>query len=204
MKFKLTTSLLVVLISTGYFACAFAEPAQYITDCMNCHGKDGVSNEADMPTIAGASAAFIESTLFAYKDNIRPAIESHYRMGDIRKAPTDMKKIVANLSDEQISEIANFYAKKPFVAAKQAFNSALVADGLKVHELKCQKCHNQGGSDPDDDSGILAGQHSQYLRQSMKHYLDGSREMDKKMKQKTDQLKDGEWQALIAYYASQQ
>lgn len=201
---KKALALLMFLPLVSSVFCSASTPAKYITDCMDCHGKEGFNPEVDMPTIAGASSAYIEATLFAYKDDIRPAVTSSYRFGDTSKPATDMKKIVDGLTDSQIAEIANFYAKKPFITAKQAFDQALVAKGKSVHESKCKRCHNDGGSDPDDDSGILAGQHSFYLQQSIKHYLDGSREMDKKMRQMTEQLKAGDWDALIAYYASQQ
>ncbi|GLX79497.1 cytochrome c biogenesis protein CcmH [Thalassotalea insulae] len=204
MKNKSIFKVLACLAIMSFNSVAFTDTAEIINDCMDCHGNNGISTEPDMPTIAGASATFIESALFAYKDNVRPAQQSKYRFGDISKAPTDMKKIVDQLSAQQISDIATFFAQKPFKAAKQGFNQALVSDGKKVHEIKCQRCHNSGGSDPDDDSGILAGQHSLYLENSMKDYQDGSREMDKKMQQKIDQLNSDEWQALLAYYASQQ
>ncbi len=183
---------------------AFTDTTEIVNTCINCHGKDGISTEPDIPTIAGASAAFIEYSLFAFIDDARPAQESKYRLGDTSKPPTNMKKVVEQLTDEQISEIANYFAQKPFKAAKQEFNQALVSEGKKVHEQMCQRCHNAGGSDPDDDSGILAGQHTLYLENSIKNYLNGSREMGRKMKQKMEQLNKNDYQALLAYYASQQ
>jgi cytochrome subunit of sulfide dehydrogenase len=201
---KNSLALVMLLTLLNSAVCSATAPAKYITDCMDCHGKEGFSPEPDMPTIAGASAAFIEATLFAYKDDIRPAVTSKYRFGDTNKPATDMKKVVEALTDQQLSEVANFFANKPFIAAKQAFDQTLVATGKAIHDNKCKRCHNKGGRDPDDDSGILAGQHSLYLQQSVQHYLDGSREMDRKMRQVSEQLTAADWEALIAYYASQQ
>jgi sulfide dehydrogenase cytochrome subunit len=183
---------------------AFASTSDIIKDCMDCHGDDGVSIESDIPTIAGASSAFIEASLFAYKDDVRPAIKSKYRQGDTDRAETDMKKIVNELNDNQITELSDYFSAKTFVAAKQKFDPALVKIGKKVHTRKCQKCHEDGGSSAEDDSGILAGQWTAYLQESMKHYRGGSREMDKKMKKKVAKLSDKEWLALLAFYASQQ
>jgi len=176
----------------------------FIQECMDCHGSEGVSTESDIPTIAGASALFIEDTLIAYKEDLRPAIESKYRAGNTERTATDMKKIVELLSEEQLSEVADYFSKKPFVAAKQPFDAVFAKIGKKIHEKKCQKCHEDGGSSSEDDAGILAGQWTPYLKESMKHFLDASRETDKKMKKKIDKLSDKEWQALLDYYASQQ
>jgi len=181
-----------------------AEVPEYIKNCMDCHGENGVSTESDMPTISGASSEFIEMAMFTYKDELRPAAQSKYRRGDTERESTDMKKIADALSDEQIKALADFFASKPFVAAKQEFDASLVNSGKKVHDKKCKKCHEDGGSSSEDDSGILAGQWTPYLRQSMKEFRDGSREMEKKKKKRINKLSEKEWEALLAFYASQQ
>jgi len=185
-------------------SAALALDDKIINDCEDCHGKNGISVESDVPTIAGASAAFMEATLFTYKDDTRPIIESKYRAGDTSRASTDMKKIADQLTDQQISDLSEHYASLPFVPAKQPFDAALVDTGKKVHERKCRKCHEDGGSSAEDDAGILAGQWTPYLQESMKHFRDGSRETDKKMKKLIDKLSEKEWLALLAFYASQQ
>jgi len=179
------------------------QPA-YITDCMDCHGKNGISTEPDVPTISGASELFLIDTMFAYKDGVRIAIESKYRSGDLNRPATDMQKISEKLTEQQIEEIGAFYSKLPFVAAKQTFDASQVESGKKIHEVRCKKCHEDGGSSPDDDSGILAGQWTPYLKESFKLYRNGQRVMDKKMKEKMDGLSDQQIEALLSYYASQQ
>jgi len=180
------------------------EAPEFMNQCFDCHGAKGVSEHSEVPTIAGASAYFIESSLFAYKDDIRPAVKSKFFYGDTARAETDMKAIVGKLSEDQIKEAAAYFAKQKFVPAKQAFDKDLAAAGKKVHSIRCEKCHGDEGTSVDDDSGILAGQWTPYLKLSMEHFKAGTREMDKKMKQKVDKLSDVQWQALLAYYASQQ
>ncbi len=54
----------MLLFSSGAFAS--------ISDsCINCHGKNGVSTDTNMPTIAGMSSTFIKSTFKVYKDKQR-------------------------------------------------------------------------------------------------------------------------------------
>lgn len=194
--------LLIMLFLMSNFM--IAAPPQFIKNCMDCHGHDGISTESDVPIIAGASAVFIEDTFYSYKDELRPAIESKYRLGDKERPPTDMKKIADELSDEQISELATYYSSIAFIPAKQKFDISKAKIGKRIHAKKCNKCHEDGGASAADDAGILAGQWTEYLQESMKHIRDGSRDTDKKMKKKIKKLSDKEWQVLLHYYASQQ
>ena len=181
-----------------------ADTPDFINDCMDCHGKNGVSVEPDVPSIAGISATFIEETFAAYQYDMRNAVESKYRLGDTSRAPTDMKKIAKKLSEDQIIEAANYFAAKPFVAAKQDFDKSLVTKGEKVHIRKCEKCHQNGGSGVEEDAAILAGQWTPYLRNAIKHIVDESRDVDMEMTKKVEKLTDAEWDALLSFYASQQ
>jgi cytochrome subunit of sulfide dehydrogenase len=197
---KILATLLILLCS--YVQADGLSP--YITMCADCHGEKGISTEPDMPSIAGASAAFIADALFAYREGVRIAIESSYRHGDTSRPATDMQKIAKDLNEQQIKEIADYFSKQPFKAAKQAFNPELAAVGEKIHTFKCAKCHEEGGSLADDDAGILAGQWTPYLQQAFTLYLSGERVMIDKMKVKMDQLDEQQVEALLHFYASQQ
>jgi cytochrome subunit of sulfide dehydrogenase len=196
-KLFLIVTLIIPFSATG-------ELPAYIQSCFDCHGDKGVSKVAEVPTIAGLSATFIELSMYAYRDNVRPAVSSKYIQGDSKRPATDMKVISDLLSDKEIKEIASYFASQRFVAAKQPFASNLVAVGESVHFQKCRKCHENSGSLATDDAGILAGQWTSYLDQSIGFYRDGTRAMAPKMKSKIDRLSDQEWQALRAFYASKQ
>lgn len=196
--------LLILLIFFLAGNLLFASPPELAKDCADCHGENGISTESDIPIIAGASATFIEETFYAYKNDMRPAIESKYRHGDTSRKATDMKKIAEQLTEEQVIEIAQYFASLPFVAAKQEFDPALVNIGEKIHIRKCEKCHENGGSSAEDDAGILAGQWTPYLQNTTKDILEETRDVDKKMKKKIKKLSEKEWQALWQFYASQQ
>ena len=173
-------------------------------DCMDCHGKDGLSTESDVPVIAGYSAVYIVDSMAAYKDGERPATESKYRSGDKSRAPTDMARIAKKIDEDQIESIAEFFAEKKFVPRKQEFDAEKARLGEKIHARNCKKCHEDGGSSPDDDAGILAGQWMPYLEHSFKQYMSGKRPMPEKMKPKMDKLGESDVDALIHYYASLQ
>lgn len=173
-----------------------------VESCANCHGKDGVSTESDVPTIAGMSANYLGDAMTAYKEKQRPCPETKYRAGSKKGQQTDMCKTVGDLSDADIKAIAKHFAGKKFVRAKQSFDAALAKKGKELHEFHCEKCHSDGGSVADDDAGILAGQHKAYLAESFKEFASGKRPMPKKMKPKIEKLDKANINELINYYAS--
>jgi sulfide dehydrogenase cytochrome subunit len=157
-----------------------------------------------VPTIAGISAFVGADALFFFLDRERPCISSEYRRGDTDREPTDMCVLVDSLTEDEIEEIAEYYAAKTFVAAKQEFDTGKVAAGREIHDRDCEKCHIDGGTNPEEDAGIIAGQWSDYLRQSFDAYVSGEREAVKKMKEKMAPLSEQDIDALVHFYASQQ
>jgi sulfide dehydrogenase cytochrome subunit len=184
---------------------ANAATPDVVEQCNSCHGEDGVSAESDIPTIAGASAFVIEEYMFQYLEDARPCRESKYRSGDTERPATDMCAIAKDLNEDKISDIAEYYSGKEFVAAKQDFDAAKAEIGAKVHKRECEKCHSDGGSYADDDAGLLAGQWTPYLEQVFEEYVAGEREMmEDKMKEKIEGLDAESIDALLHFYASLQ
>ena len=184
---------------------ANAELEEIERQCNDCHGEDGVSTESDVPSIAGISAFILEEYMLEYRDGARECRESKYRSGDTERPATDMCVVADNLSEEDVTAIAEYYGSKEFVPAKQEFDADKATAGAKVHKKLCKKCHSDDGSYADDDASILAGQWMPYLEQALADQVSGARTMlDEKMKEKTDKLGDGDGEALIHFYGSQQ
>lgn len=183
---------------------AWGQVDSIVQNCNGCHGNDGASQWSDVPIIGGVPEFTQADALYFFRDGERPCSESAYRQGDTSKAATTMCAVTKDLSDEQIDEIAAYYAGKPFVAAKQSFDAALAAAGKAVHEQHCGRCHTDGGSNADDEAGILAGQQMGYLKTTFAEYKSGEREQDATMKSALDMLSDSDIEALLNYYASQQ
>jgi sulfide dehydrogenase cytochrome subunit len=175
-----------------------------IGNCNGCHGDDGVSQWSDVPTIAGIPEFVHADALYLFRDEARPCSESEYRQGDTSKAAATMCSVVADLSDDEIDEVAAHYAGIAFVAAAQDFDADLAAAGKAVHEAKCDRCHSEGGSNPDDEASILAGQWIGYLGAQFAQYRAGEREQPKKMEEAISSLSDDDFKALLHFYASQQ
>ena len=201
MKTVRNTVTFAALLAAG---TAVAELDAIIADCNDCHGDDGVSQWDDMPTISGIDAFAHSEALYVYRDRARPCATTEYRQGDTDRAATDMCDLVQDFSDEQIEAIAEYYAALPFVPAKQAFDADLAAQGAAIHDKACARCHSDGGSNPEDEASILAGQWMGYMRTSFAEFASGEREQPRAKKKAMDPLTEEEVEALLHYYASQQ
>lgn len=184
-------------------SAAFAEDKPLMTGasatmlantCAGCHGTYGASTGPATPSIGGISNDyFIE-------------VMAGFASGDI--ASTIMGRIAAGYSEEEIEAMAGYFSGQKFVSATQSFDDAKAQKGAKLHDKYCEKCHSEGGTSAEDDSGILAGQLVPYLNYTLADFKAGDREMPKKMKKKVNKMLEKEGDAgvdaLMNYYASQQ
>jgi sulfide dehydrogenase cytochrome subunit len=160
--------------------------------CAGCHGSDG-SSVAITPSIAGLSDEYFIDTMQAFKSDERQS--------------TVMGRIAKGYSDDEIAAMAGYFAKLSMKPMQQPFDQAKAAQGAKLHEESCEKCHEEGGTVA-EDGAPLAGQSMLYLQYSMEDFQAGARDMPKKMKKKLKQLVEAHGQAgldaVIHYYGSQQ
>ena len=191
---------LAVLWLSNFGIAGELEPL--IQQCDGCHGVDGVSQWTDMPTIAGISEFVHSDALLIYKDEARPCNPSTFRIGADGRAATDMCAISKSLTEAQIDELAKYYAGKLFVNADQEFDATLSEQGKAIHDRDCERCHTDGGANPDDDASVIKGQWMGYLRQTFAEYKSGEREQPDKMKAKLEPLSDEEVEALVHFYAN--
>ena len=133
--------------------------------CVGCHGIVGYKSSFPevyrVPKIAGQSAKYIAASLNAYKT------------GD-RKHPT-MRGIAESLSDQDVTDIANYYEKlgaedrKPVADKPNREPDAQVA-GL-LQKAACASCHGANFSKPIDPSyPKIAGQYADYVFVALKAY----------------------------------
>ena len=121
--------------------------------CGGCHGEHGLSHDAATPTLAGQDAQYLVSATKAYRD--------HTRHHDV---------MLADSSDEEIENVAAFYAVQESRAAEDGRTSA--------QQLidQCDRCH---GSDIDNAAMAIpkiSGQDREYLARSLRAYRDDRRE----------------------------
>lgn len=136
-----------------------------IAMCIGCHGIQGYRGSFPevyrVPMIAGQNAKYIASALHAYQS------------GD-RKHPT-MRSIASSLSDQDISDIANYYAnaaKGDVKALGEKPNREPDAQvAALIQKAACFSCHGSNLSKPIDPSyPKISGQYPDYVFVALKAY----------------------------------
>lgn len=197
MKLNKKVLTLVVLGGLSVSGNSLAGPTalDLANTCAGCHGVDGNSVGPATPSLAGISKDYFTETMMNYKDP------------EDARASTIMSRIAKGYSDEEIELMAGYFAAQKMVRLDQKHDPKLASKGAKLHKKYCEKCHEDGGRSAEDDSGILAGQWKHYLEFTMTDFINGDRDMPKKMKKQVEKLTEKEGdaglQALLNYYASQ-
>jgi cytochrome c553 len=152
--------------------------------CESCHGDDGNSNKAQMPTLAGQDAKYFIKAMTHYKDGTR----QHQKM----------LEAVERLSEQDVIDLATYYAAQEPV--KRNIRAPLKsAEWIK----RCERCHGVSGNSSDPRFPMLAGQDESYLIEALK----ASAEQgfgDNTMHLMADSLSAIDIERLAAYFASQQ
>ncbi len=200
----------ICVLNAGLLITLLASPAAMAADapdvveqkCADCHGKDGISSDENLPSIAGASGFFLENQMAIFREEARPC-EADAFEGEEDASAANHCKLAAGLADDAIAAVAKHYSAQPFEPADQPVDQALADKGASIHEAACSKCHSNGGSLALDDAGILAGQWKPYLMEQLEYYKAGKRWQPEKMKPTIDELSEPDMKALVEYYASQ-
>ena len=197
MSIRTIMSLLLTLAATSMaFAAGDPVAGQARTAiCGACHGPDGNSPVPNFPKLAGQGARYLNKQLHDIKSG--------------QRAVPEMTGMLANLSDQDLQDIAAWYAtQKPSIGAADAilvaagealFRGGNLAKGLPA----CIGCHAPDGT------GIalagfphLGGQHAQYVAKQLTDFREGVRGNDgdsQVMRSIAAKLSNKEIAALSAY-----
>jgi len=179
---------------------AFAEAPAAAEACVACHNDDGISDDPHVPTIAGASAYFLENQLAIFNAEARPCA-AEYFSGKEEVSAENHCAALAELSEDDVVTLAEYYAEQPFKPADQEVDEDLASQGESIHAKSCDRCHSDAGSLALDDAGILAGQWKPYLIEQFKHYKAGERWQPDKMAPEMEKLSEQDMKALANFYA---
>jgi cytochrome c553 len=184
------TSLVLSALTPQAFAAppdAAAGKAKAQT-CFACHGENGIGISGDIPNLAAQPALSITYQLIQFR-------------GQQRKGGA-MEALAAGLSDQDMRDIAAYYASLPAPPAKSG-NAGLIAKGQQITSTQyCNSCH---GAQLQGQKHIarLAGQSPEYLITQLKNIRSGSRiDMDGTMGSAARGLSDEDIDAIAAYSAS--
>lgn len=165
----LSTIVRTVVAAATLFAAAVTAQAQGNVEagrqkadmCMGCHGIPGYQNSFPevhkVPMISGQSAQYIVASLNAYKK------------GD-RKHPS-MRGIAGSLSEEDMADLAAFYASHATTKAPETPRTASVEVAALLERGACASCHGANFSSPIDPSyPKIGGQHADFLFVALRAY----------------------------------
>ena len=130
--------------------------------CAACHGDDGNSTNAQIPSIAGQPQHFLENQLILFREELRKSEQ--------------MAPVVKGMKDPEIIKLAEHFSKLPAKVMESApADPALVKQGTaRAKQLRCGVCHLADFSGQ-NQIPRLAGQRETYLDAEMRAYRDGKR-----------------------------
>ena len=184
----MTRTLTLLLALAGVFSTAQAQDAQRgatkVQMCIGCHGIVGYQADFPqvykVPKIAGQDAKYIAAAL------------TEYRSGD-RLFPT-MRSIASSLTDQDIADIAAYFAGKPLVSQGKP------AAAPPAPAVLCVSCHGQDGVAIAPSYPSLAGQHEDYIARAIDEYRKGGRK-NPIMKGFAATLKDEDIAAIAQFFS---
>jgi cytochrome c553 len=162
--------------------------AERVKQCAVCHGEDGNSQMAKLPSLAGQPEFFIINQLFLMREGVRK-VEA-------------MAALVKDLKDDDLQALAKHYAALTPKPSGEPIDPALVQRGTELAATRrCGSCHQPALTGADQIPRI-AKQRIDYLIAVLKELRDGKRPgADTLMSQAVAGLSDADLAAL-AHFAS--
>ena len=154
--------------------------------CLGCHGIDGYKNaypDYSVPKLQGQHAEYLATALHGYRDGDRAHLTMHSE--------------ASTLSEQDIADIAVYFAGRPLVASGKA------PANLPAPVALCSACHGADGVSAAPMYPSLAGQHEDYLRRALQEYAKGGRK-NPIMKGFAANLKDADIEVIARYYSQLQ
>ena len=108
MPYRNVIALTVGLMFAGPVAAERLQ--ELIAECESCHGPGGISTEADVPSLAGKSVAYLREVLDQFYYYERHCRTTTYRHGDRPKTPLNMCNVANTLSEEDKQALAEYFS----------------------------------------------------------------------------------------------
>ena len=165
--------------------------------CVACHGPDGNSLNPEWPKLAGQHPGYTIKQL------------EEFQAGETRRDQM-MAPMIAGLNEQDLEDLAAFYAKQPrsggFASEERAaLGEKLYRGGnLRTGVAACMGCHGpQGLGDPLAGFPSLAGQHAAYVVMQLRAFRSGERSNDsnRMMRDVVRWMSDEEMLAVAEYIA---
>lgn len=164
--------------------------------CAACHGADGKAIQPAYPNIGGQHASYIAKQLTAYRD------------GD--RVNALMSGQAANLSDQDILDLAAYFAQMPKIEGVSTEENLTLGMNIfrggitSANVAACAGCHGPiGMGNPAAAWPLLSGQNAQYTADQLRYFRSGERANDpaSMMRGVAKRMTDAEIDAVANYIA---
>lgn len=203
MKALATLTLAALLAAPALAATPTATPAkpdlakgQAVSTqvCAACHAADGSRGSPANPILAGQHPEYLAKQLHEFKSG--------------KRDNAVMKGFASALSDDDIRNVAAFYASK---SAKPGFakNKDAVKLGEKIYRggvtdkavAACAGCHSPNGAGIPAQYPRVGGQHADYTEAQLVAFRSGARANSEPMRVIAAKMSDAEIKAVADYLA---
>jgi cytochrome c553 len=184
--FAFTAALALASPAAGQGDAAVREKAAV---CVACHGPNGNSTNPDYPILAGQSWRYIYIELKDFKAG--------------RRSDPQMSHMAANLSQEDMIALGNFFAAQKQAPIQFKVDPAKVEAGRKTSDtVLCPMCH-LGGFVGQNEIPRVAGQWPQYIKKQLEDFKARRRTNDAgNMTSVAGTLSDADIENLSQYIAN--
>ena len=191
--FKTSNVVMTSEMLTRHDQVSIGRGATLAQRCAICHGPQGVS-DANSPNLAGQFAAVTYKELVDFKTGARVNVV--------------MSPFVANLSNQDMLDIAAYYAYLPRVPSNKLDPAIaaplIVTTGAPMRNIApCGSCH--GDIDNKAGSPWLGGQSAVYIKAQLQAFAAGTRRNDisQQMRNIARQMTADEIDQVARYYEAQ-
>ena len=191
--FKTSNVVMTSEMLTRKDAVSIGRGATLAQRCAICHGPQGVS-DANSPNLAGQFAAVTYKELHDFKTGAR--------------ANVVMSPFAANMSDQDMKDVAAYYAYLPRVPSNNLNENLpappIVVTGVPMRNIApCGSCH--GDIDNKAGSPWLGGQSAVYIKAQLQAFASGTRRNDisQQMRNVARQMTAEEIDQVARYYEAQ-
>ena len=162
--------------------------------CAACHTADGTRGSPANPILQGQHPEYLVKQLTEFKAGKRDSAV--------------MKGFASALSDEDMRNVAAFYASKE-AKPGSAKSKDLVELGQKIYRggiadrkvPACAGCHSPSGAGIPSQYPRLSGQHADYTELQVRNFRDGARKNNTVMTGVAAKMNDREIKAVADYIA---
>jgi cytochrome c553 len=162
---------------------AYRAGAEVAAICTGCHGENGVSTTAGIPSLAGQQPVYLIVSTQEYASGGRGHAEK--------------EQMLQELGDVDIEKMAMYFASQtPGLREPPPFGDPVAGEPLTA---TCGGCHGARGVSHDPMVPNLAGQEPNYLVSAIKAYRDRERSHEDMVAERSDE----EIEDIAAFYSTQ-